>query len=162
MSAGEGFQQLWDAVTDDAEERAGEYEAEGWETLRLHVGDVTPLPSTAAGPEGAARVGLDVMVPGDEFAELEGLLEETEFDEYQVYSRSLETTVLLLLIVRATDARRAVFVPMYYRMEDAEAMLAAAETAGTCHTYVRPLSHDRRVVFSHEDPTLFFPSANEE
>ncbi|MEF8779063.1 MAG: hypothetical protein V5A46_00095 [Haloferacaceae archaeon] len=162
MSTREGFQELWDAVSDDAEETAAEYEAEGWETQRLHVGDVTPLPAADAGSEDPDRIGLDVLVPGDEFEELERFVDGATFDEYDVYRGGPDGLTLLLLVVRATERRRVVLVPMYYEVSDATAMRSAAEAAGACHTYVRPLSDDRRVVFSHEDPSLFFPPEDEE
>lgn len=161
MSVREGFQELWDAVSADADETAAEYEAEGWETQRLHVGDVTPLPAAESGGGDPDRIGLDVLVPGDEFEALERFVDDATFDEYDVYRGGAGGLTLLLLVVRATETRRVVLVPAYYEVSDATAMLSAAEEAGTCHTYVRPLSDDRRVVFSHEDPSLFFPPEGE-
>ncbi|MFC6725160.1 hypothetical protein ACFQE1_12435 [Halobium palmae] len=39
-----GALDAWERVVDDMEATAAEYREEGWETLELHPGDVTPIP----------------------------------------------------------------------------------------------------------------------
>ncbi|XVH32685.1 DUF7529 family protein [Haloferacaceae archaeon DSL9] len=149
-----GREGAWDELVDAMGDRAAADRDDGWETLELHTGDVTPLP----GPRSdRSLVGFNVLVPGDEFAALEARIEDATIDEYEVYRRQVGNLVLLLLVVRDAAAEFAAYVPLYYGVEAGMGLIEAAEEAGELGTYVRPLSNDRHVAFSHDDPTLFFP-----
>ena len=67
----------WRALLEDAETTAAEYAADGYDTIVVHPGDVTPVTGEP--------YGLDVLAPGDEFEALEELVESATFDTSHVY-----------------------------------------------------------------------------
>ncbi|UPV75979.1 hypothetical protein M0R89_07940 [Halorussus limi] len=150
--------EFWDDIVGDMEATADEYETEGWETLQLHPGDVTAL----VPEEDDDRFGIDVLVPDDEFAELESLLEgEVSFDSYEAFRAMADGLVLFVVAMEDPDAEVAVLYPAYYDAENARGMLAAAEQAGEMRTYVRTLTNEQ-VEFTHEDPENFAPQVDGE
>lgn len=153
----EGLRDIWERVEDDLDATAAEYREAGWDVTRLNTGDVTALPTGEAEVE-SERVGLDALVPGDEFEELQDLVDDHTFDEYETYRGESGGLVVLVLAMRDTDDGVAVLIPLFYRTDEADAWLAAAEAGGVTHTYVRPLDDHARVVFTHQDPTPFFPA----
>lgn len=152
-----GLEDLWGRVEEDLDATAEEYREAGWDVTRLDTGDVTPLPAANARSE-TDRVGLDALVPGDEFEELQSLVDEHTFDEYETYRGEAGGLVVLVLAMLDTDDGVAVLLPLFYRTDEADAWLDAASERDETHTYVRPLDDHARVVFSHEDPTPFFPA----
>lgn len=138
----------WQELLDDSDATAAEYEADGWETLLIHTGEVTPVTGDP--------FGLDVLAPGDDFDELESLVEGTTFDTSHVYRAEEGGVRFLLIVVEATARETAVIVPAYLDLADADRLQERASDAGRMYTHVRPLSDDARVTFSHEDPSLFF------
>ncbi len=145
----------WEAVIDDMEATAAEYREEGWEALELHPGDVTALPAT---PEiETEQVGLDVLVPDNEFEELSSLVESADFDEYEVFRAQEGDVVFLVLAMQDPNTERAVLVPLYYTSTDAQYMIPRVRDAGRMQTYVRPLSDEERVVFTQTDPDNLLP-----
>ncbi|WP_243700349.1 DUF7529 family protein [Halorussus pelagicus] len=144
--------EFWEDIVADMEATAEEYEAEGWETLQLHPGDVTPLVPDG---EGDDDFGIDVLVPDDEFGELESLLEGgISFDSYEAFRATADSLVLLVVAMEDPDAQLAVLYPAYYDAESAQSMLAAAERAGEMRSYVRTLTNDR-IEFTHREPENF-------
>jgi hypothetical protein len=152
-----GVEERWRAVVSDMDATAASYESRGWETLSLHPGDVVPLPP-AHDPSLSSQVGFDVVVSGEEFAALESFVADVDFDDYEAYRAQEGDVVLLLVIVRAEAAERAVLYPLYYAEPQAAAMLRAAEVESVLFTYVRRLDDDREVVFDHADPGALFPA----
>ncbi|USZ69505.1 hypothetical protein NGM10_07155 [Halorussus salilacus] len=150
--------EFWDEVVADMEATAAEYEADGWETLQLHPGDVTTR--TPDGDDD--RFGLDVLVPGDEFEAVEDLLAgEVAFGSYEAFTAMADGLVLLVVAMEDATEQVAVLYPAYYDAEDASEMLEAAERAGEMRTYLRTLKNDR-IEFTHEDPEPFAPPTSEE
>jgi hypothetical protein len=149
--------EYWDEMIADMEATAAEYEAEGWETIQLHSGDVTP----ATPDEDDERFGLDVLVPDDEFAAVEELVESgVTFDSYEVFRALADGLVLFVVAMEDHDEEVAVLYPAYYDAQDAQGMLAAAQQAGEMRTYVRTLQRDH-IEFTHEEPVNFAPPAGE-
>ena len=151
---------LWEDVVADMEATAAEYREAGWEVYELHPGDVVPLP--AGRFQGAAdssddRVGLLAVVPGDEFAEIEPLVEEGNFDGYEAYRAESGGVVFLLVAMRDEAAERAVLLPCYYSVAGASEMLARVEERGEMRTWVRPLDDSKQVVFRQDDPAALLP-----
>jgi hypothetical protein len=170
----------------DVEATADEYREAGWDVLTLHPGDVRPVPHAAAAddaglgdgrPLGAdpapdadaeqsddsvddapAFVGLDVVVPGDEFEQVESAVGEVAFDEYEVYRSQRGGVVFLVIVMLAEESGRAVVVPAYYATTEATDMVEAAREAGTLETRVRPLTGDRHVVFTQSSPAPLLPA----
>ncbi|WP_225741224.1 DUF7529 family protein [Halorussus halophilus] len=151
--------EFWEDVVADMEATAAEYEAEGWETLQLHPGDVTTL--TPDPEEGDERFGLDVLLPNDEFDAVEERLEGgAAFDAYEVYSATADALVLLVVAMEDHDGEFALLYPAYYDAQNSEAMLNAARAAGEMHTYLRTLTEET-IEFTHADPSVFEPQTGE-
>jgi hypothetical protein len=157
-----GVLAFWEAVTDDMEATAEEYREAGWDVLTLHPGDVTALPATYADGTEGDEFGLDVLVPGDEFRELESLVAEAAFDSYEAYRALQNDTVFLVVVMQAESAGQAVVFPVYYATSEADRMIELAREAGEMHTFVRPLSNDRRVEFTQRDPASLLPPSGGE
>jgi hypothetical protein len=150
-----GVLDVWEGVVEDMEATAAEYREDGWETLELHPGDVTALPSVEERKD--EQFGLDVLVPGDEYEAVSELVDGTEFDEYDVFRAQQGCVVFLVLVTKSTATKQAVLTPLYYAVEDAQLMLDRARDEDVLYTHVRPLSDDERVTFTQEDPELLFP-----
>lgn len=154
-----GVESTWGAVVEDMEATAAEYREDGWSVVELHPGDVAPMPGAGSVEE---RYGLDVVVSGSEFEEVESVVADADFAEYDVYRAQEGDLVFLVLAMKAAETRQVVLVPLYYRVPDAEQMIDQATVEGELHTYVRPLSDDRRVVFTQDDPEPLLPAAPDE
>jgi hypothetical protein len=153
-----GIVDRWEAVIDDMEATATEYREQGWEAVELHPGDVTPLPPTRGGDAlDDDRVGLDVLVPDNEFEAVESAAADATFDSYEAYRAQAGSVVFAVVAIEATADGRAVLVPLYYRAADARVMTRRARERGSLDLYVRPLADDRRVVFTQEAPELILP-----
>lgn len=144
----------WPALIAEAESLLGEYESEGWETLLVYPGDVTPLSERE-------RCGLDLLVPGDEYEPLAEWVEDrgVEFPTAEVYSREEDEIALLVVLMLDPAAEVAVAFPAYYDRDDGatEAMFERANHEGSIQSYLRKLTGET-VVFSHDDPSIFRPS----
>ncbi|UPW02031.1 hypothetical protein M0R88_08030 [Halorussus gelatinilyticus] len=150
--------EFWDDIVADMEATADEYETQGWETLQLHPGDVTAL----VPDEDDEEFGLDVLVPDDEFGELESLLDgDASFDSYEVFRATADGLVLFVVAMEDPDEEVAVLYPAYYDAQNAQPMLAAAERAGEMRTYVRTLTNEQ-VEFTHREPENFAPEGDAE
>jgi hypothetical protein len=147
-----GLTEYWKDLAAEVAAVAAEYRDEGWEVLETHPGDVAPLP-----PGEHDRWGLDVVVPGDELASVQELIDDAPVDELDVFRTVQGEVVLLLIAAKATAAERAILVPVYYRESDAAPVRAAARERGIVHVHLRPLTQEPIVTFSHEQPELFFP-----
>jgi hypothetical protein len=149
--------EYWDDIMADMEATAAEYEAEGWDTVQLHPGDVTAL----VPGEDDQRFGIDVLVPDDEFAEVEALLESgVTFDAYEAFRAMADALVLFVVAMEDREQEVAVLYPAYYDAKNAQAMLKAAQDAGEMRSYVRTLSQEQ-IEFTHEEPANFAPPVEE-
>lgn len=152
---------VWDDVLEDMEATAQEYRDAGWKVLAIHPGDV-------ASPDGkrGGRWGIDVLVPDDEFEELEHLMEveEFDFDESEVYRATASGLVLLVVAILDHDTEVAILFPAYYDVNQGRTMIERAVREGQLPTHLRPLDVDNVVTFTHDDPSLFTPpeSADED
>lgn len=148
----------WEDVIEDMEATAGEYRDRDWETLELHPGDVTPLEPN----EHSDRYGLDVLVPGSEFEELQSLVEAgTTFDSYQVFRGRGSGFTLVLVVMEDTEGEQAVLFPAFFGSPQSDGMREAALERGAMHSHVRPLDKRATVTFTHDEPALFFGEADE-
>lgn len=146
----------WENVIADMETTAAEYEGDGWETVQLHPGDVTPL-----WLEKDGEFGLDVLVPDNEFEEVEELMEgDVSFDSFEAYRALADRIVFAVIVMEDHDSEVAVLYAVYYDVQGAEEMLADATDAGEMHSFIRTLSEDR-IQFTHDDPALFRPTEEE-
>ena len=145
---------VWDDVLEDMEATAREYRDAGWQVLEIHPGDVA-----SPDGEGGGRWGLDVLVPDDEFEELEHLIEVEEFafDESEVYRATGQGLVLFVVAILDHDTEVAVLFPAYYDVNQGRTMIERAVRAGEMRTHLRPLDLENVVTFTHDDPSLFTP-----
>lgn len=143
---------VWNQVVDDLEATASEYREDGWDVLTVHPGDVT------ARPEGD-RVGLDVLVPNDEFDRLQSLLaDDVAIEGCRVFRGTHGGTVFAVVAMEDRATATAVIYPVYYDAADADAydLLSRARAEGELRSYLRVLTGEY-VEFTHEDPSLFVP-----
>ena len=138
----------WSELIAEAEAAAEEYREDGWESIVVHTGDVTPLFDDP--------FGLDVLSPGSEFEAVRTLADSVSFDTSHVHRGGEGNVRFLLIAVEASAERRVVLVPAYLSLEAARRLETRSREAGAMYTHVRPLSDDDRVTFSHEDPEPFF------
>lgn len=151
-----GVEDFWEDVMADMEATADEYREAGWTVLEVHPGDVTALPTASADAE-SDRVGLDVLVPNDEFRAVERRVGNAAFGEYDAYHAEAGDVVFLVVAMKSEETETAVLIPLYYARSEAETMLRRAADRGEMRTYLRPLEDDRRVVFSQHDPVSLLP-----
>ncbi|WP_255149048.1 DUF7529 family protein [Halorarius halobius] len=145
--AAAAIREHWETFIGDMEATAEEFQAAGWEVLELHPGDVTAL--------SGEQWGFDVLVPDDEFEELERWVADGSFDDHDVY-RAAPDLVFVLVVLKDADAERAICCPIYYERDAMEGLRELAAREGHIYTHVRRLSEEY-VHFTHEEPDLFFP-----
>lgn len=139
----------WQAVIEDMSATADEYRDSGWTALELHPGDSVLVDSEF-------RTGLDVVLPGPEYEDLEVVAEDAAFTDVEVF-RAEEGGMLYLLIVETDpDGGTAVFVPAYYDPGGSESKLESIREAGELRLFCRRLN-DEYVEFVHADVDPFLP-----
>jgi len=139
----------WSAAIEDMEATATEYRERGWETLELHPGDSVLVDSDR-------RTGLDVVLPGPEFADLESLVDDRQFRDVEVFRAEGDELVYLLVVEIDPESETAVFVPAYYDPSQSAETIESVEDAGSLPLFCRRLNDDT-VQFVHDDPTPFLP-----
>ncbi|MFC7202963.1 hypothetical protein ACFQJC_05520 [Haloferax namakaokahaiae] len=146
----------WETVVEDAEAMAAEYAEDGWETLVLHPGDVTPMPPANL-PDATDRVGFDVLVPGSEFDLLSEWVADADFDRYDVYRAKEKGVIFAVSAVEAPESEQVVLVPLYYGVEKVMETSKKAREQGELRLYVRPLEYDEHVELVQSEPSVLFP-----
>lgn len=145
---------VWDDVLADMEATAESYREEGYSVLEIHPGDV-------AAPEGTngGRWGLDILVPDDEFEELERMTqhEDVSFDESEVFRGTMAGLVVLVVSMLDRDNEEAIVFPAYYDIDQSQGLLNRARETGKMPTHLRPLDVETTVTFTHQEPSLFLP-----
>lgn len=141
----------WDQVIDDMEATVEEYREKSWDVLAIHPGDVAIL------SEGD-RIGLDVLVPDNEYKRLKSLLSDgVDFGESQVFRGTDGSIVFLIIAVESPAVEAAVVYPVYYDLTDPDVSELQSHTQmeGELRSYLRVLGGEY-IEFNHEDPSLFF------
>jgi len=142
--------QNWDTTLDDLNKISTEYENDGWETVVLHPGEVQVV------SEDKDLTGLDILIPDDEYRELEDKLESgISFDSYEVYKDLLDGVVHLIVVLEDASAKTVLMYPAYYSNEDSELLTSVCRENGL-RTYLRRLSGEF-VELTHTNPELFAP-----
>ena len=140
----------WETILEEMEGMAEEYDTAGWETVVLHPGDIQMVSSESVKP------GLDVLIPDDEYRELETVLEsDVSFDSYEVYKDLLEGVVHLIVVMEDDTTQTGLFYPAYYDPKDASTIDDASQD-GRFRTYLRRLDGEY-VELTHHEPELFAP-----
>ena len=141
----------WSAVIEDMEATAAEYRERGWETLELHPGDSVLVDSDR-------RTGLDVVLPGPEFEELESLVDDRQFRDVEVFRAEGDELVYVLVVELDSESETAVFVPAYYDPSQSAETIESIREAGAVRLFCRRLNDDT-VQFVHDDPAPFLPGS---
>jgi len=141
----------WQPVIEDMEATAEEYRDRGWTTLELHPGDSVLVDSEF-------RTGLDVVLPGPEYEELEALAADAEFTDVEVFRAEDASMFYLLVVEKDPESETAVFVPAYYNPGSAEEKMEAIREDGELRLFCRRLNDDY-VEFVHDDVEPFLPEA---
>lgn len=153
----------WERVLDDMAATASEYRDAGYTVVECHPGDVTVLTGEARTlaeqqedhDPGPRRLGFDVVLPGDEFENVQSALGDEPVDRYEVFAaRGNGMVFLLVALERGDDV--AVLVPLYYEQTDRPDLEQVAEEEGL-YTHLRPLVDDDVLSVAHADPDPFFP-----
>lgn len=141
----------WDLLLEEMDAEAAAYEERGWETLELHPGDVT------ARDGSVENLGLDVLVPDNEFETLETALADG-VDSYEVFRSAPGGYVAALVVLEDTSREFAVFVPVYYdRTDEAAASLLKTALEDDKLTLILRTLTDDRVELVLDDPELLVP-----
>ncbi|MFB9823360.1 DUF7529 family protein [Halobaculum roseum] len=142
----------WDEMTDEIERLTQEYDAEGWETLVLHPGDVVPQPA-----EDDSNPAFRLTVPDSELDALSEFVgeDDSEFDEYETHQAAADEVNLFLIILKSTTFERAVFYPVYYDPAVDIQFVDDVQDSDVLHTTVTDLNKSREFVFFHDTPELF-------
>ena len=142
-------EQGWQAVLEDMAATAEAYRDRGWTTLELHPGDSVLVDSEF-------RTGLDVVLPGDEYEDLEAVAADASFTDVDVFQAATDTTTYLLVVEKDPDSETAVFVPAYYDTASSTGKLDAIRENGELRLFCRRLNDDY-VEFVHENVAPFLP-----
>jgi hypothetical protein len=162
-----GLTGFWDDTIADMEATAEEFRDAGWETVELHPGAVTPLPAGET-EDGYVdpRVGLDVLVPGDEFAAVKEAVggidgeegEAASYEEYEAFRAEQDGVLFLVVAMKAPATETAVLIPLYYDIEQAAETVTRVREQDEMRLFVRPLDDSERVVFSQQSPDALVPA----
>ncbi|MBZ6494524.1 DUF7529 family protein [Natrinema longum] len=141
----------WESVIEDMAATAAEYRDDGWTTLELHPGDSVLVDSEM-------RTGLDVVLPGPEYEDLESLTADCVFADVDVFRAEDGRMIYLLVVEKDPERRTAVFVPAYYDPSSGQSKLETIDSDGTFTLFCRRLNDDY-VEFVHDDVGPFLPAA---
>lgn len=139
----------WQALLQDMSSTAEAYRDRGWTVLELHPGD-------AALVDSDRRTGLDVVLPGPEYEQLEPLAADTEFTEVDVFRAEADGLCYLLVVEKAPDDETAVLVPAYYDPGGSEPKVETIRSDGEIRLFCRRLNDDY-VEFVHTTVEPFLP-----
>lgn len=155
-SGPEPFRDFWHDLIDDAEATAAEYEADGWDTYTLNTGEVTPRYG------GEKPDGLSVLVPDPEFRSLEDLIDDSSFDNVEVYRNTIGPVVFLLVVERDAENECAILIPAYYNALTDSGFLDTITQRGEVSIHVRSLGSDHEISFTHSEHSLFIPDEEQD
>lgn len=142
----------WEAVIDDMEVTAAEYREAGWDVVELHPGDVAVL--------DGEQHGFDVLVPDDEFEQLQATVSETVLDDTEIYRAEQGGFAFVLAVIFDDSSEIAICCPLYYDIQ--RAIDLRDGQSDQIATRIRTLSSDQAITISHDDPAPFFEEPTDE
>jgi len=142
----------WQNVIKEMEATAESYRNRGWTTVELHPGDSVFVDS-------AERLGLDVVLAGDEYETLEATVAAHEFTDVEVFRAVREGMVYLLIAERAPEAQTVIFVPAYYSLQGTNTTRETIRDEDELTLFCRRLT-DSYVLFSHTEVDPFLPATD--
>lgn len=144
----------WSETLDEMNAMADEYEAEGWEAIAVPAGDTAPRPPDIDDRE---YYGIVHVVPDNFADEIEEVLPDGEFDEYDVFRQEIDGRVFFVTEFRDRATETVIFVAGQYMMMDAVNLIGQVHEDGYVETYLKRLNEDVVAKFHHEEPEKFFP-----
>lgn len=148
MNAADG----WQNVITEMEATAETYRDRGWTAVELHPGDSILVDS-------AERLGLDVVLPGDEYETIETTVAAYEFSDVEVFRAVRKGMVYLLIAERAPGAQAVIFVPAYYALQGTETARETIRDKDELTLFCRRLT-DTYVLFNHTEVDPFLPATD--
>lgn len=139
----------WQSVIEDMASTAASYRDRGWRTLELHPGDSVLVDSDH-------RTGLDVLLPGSEYEDLESLASSYAFTDVEVFAAETGGVRYLLLVESDPATETAAFIPAYYELSRSREALETVVENGELRVFCRRLNNDY-VAFDHDDIEPFVP-----
>lgn len=145
----------WEEIVASMEAIGEEYRGEGWSTILIHPGNIAALGDRDADAE------FDILVPSNEFDDLQQWLDEgSRPSEFEVYKNSESGVMYAVVVAADPEATRAIIFPVYYDHTERSSLVASAEKAGVVRVEFRPLSGDGFQLTL--DPAAFFQIPAEE
>lgn len=141
----------WQSLIEDMSAIADEYRGRGWTVLEHHPGDSVLV-------DAETRTGLDVLLPGPEYEDLESLMADCTFTAVDVFRAEHDNMLYLLIVEKDPDSETAVLVPAYYDPGSGQSKLESIRSDGELRLFCRRLTDDY-VEFVHDDVTPFLPEA---
>ncbi|WP_435334715.1 DUF7529 family protein [Haloarchaeobius sp. TZWWS8] len=151
MGVADRVMPAWEQVVSDMEATAEEYRDSGWTAIECHPGDVAML------TEGD-RTGLDVLLPDDEFDELQASYEaDDSFDEVEVFRATQAGILFAVAALKNETTETTLLVPLYYDTDRAQEFIEMVHDEGELRLHLRPLDERQVVTFTQHDPAPFLP-----
>jgi hypothetical protein len=134
-------------------EIADQFEDDGWDTIRIRPGDITVLTG-----EYSDTFGLDIMVSRDTFDEVYEVHEKSEVDagSYELFREESNDRLYLIVGIKYPSSETIVFYPSITELERSKEMFETARENGEMRTRLRPLSKEKIITVTHENPELFY------
>lgn len=138
----------WETLFEDMAVTAEELRAEGFDVVTVHAGDCTPL---------SDELAFDVLAPGDEFHELETLVQTgTQLEEFLVYANHEGRVTFALVVAQDPETETAACWPLYFTDGTAEKLGDRALEAGEITFKLRPLDASAAIELTLAEPELLF------
>lgn len=143
----ESVTEQWGAVIDDMEATANDYRSVGWTVVELHPGDVAVLTGD--------QHGFDVLVPDNEFDQLQAAVSGIEFDNTELYRAEDGSVTYVLAVTVDSETEVAVCCPLYFDRQNAIELYEGAD--GGLMTVIRTLANDQTISIDYDDLDPFLP-----
>lgn len=147
--------EAWQQTYEEAQAMTKQRREAGWETAVVPAGHTATVYPDA---DDAGRLGLVFVIPGNMVAPVEELVATHEPPQFDVYRRTMQGRIFLVVEYFAAD-EAALFVAGHYERRHADGMVSAAREEGTLNTYLQKLDGTPVASFEHEDFTKFVPDA---
>lgn len=144
----------WSETLEEMHAMADEYEADGWEAITVPAGDTAPRPPDI---DDEDYYGIVHVVPDNYADEIEAVLPEGEFGEYDVFRREIDGRVFFVTEFRDAATETVIMIAGQYMLMDAAALIDRVREDDYVETYLVRLNRDVVGKFRHEEPEKFFP-----
>lgn len=141
----------WARTLEEMQAMAEQRREDGREAVVVPAGD-TGVTSTDDGD----GIELVFVVPGNKADEVGRLVEENPLEKYDVYRRTVDDQVYVVVEYFDSDGP-SLFVAGAYRLGDAGNVVRVADADATFYTHLRKLDRTPVATFEHADRSKFLP-----